>query len=765
MIVLDIPAVLQIENEAFSSPWTEEDIKSVLRRSGGFGKVAVDNAGKILGFIIYEVRANSARIWDIAVAKRAQRNRIGELLVREAASRKKAVVAVMSQSNTGAVSFFDKLGFSRSVDVPGFFDANDSAKCMVLAEQNITNNQLNQFIQAHPELANVRLADGPAFNESGRVDENNRPKPADDRSPTDMEKKIGELGEFAERYPNKTQRIRESPIPPFEVSDRDSINAIRNVLQKNEVGSIVILGEAGSGKTKLVDGFIYEMTKGAFPELAPNTPIFEVDAATLGADTKYVGQTEKRVKEIMTAADKMPIILFIDEVHTIAGVGTSMYDKNDFFERIKTYLADGRIRIIGTSTEYEFNEAFASRTAVYGRFERRIKTPMTDEQVLQAIDGWTARFKKPQIPPELARRLLDLSNRFDAVGAQPRKVGKLIDAMYARMLIERRNGTVPTLADVISAAKRSYQLDDVYFDKSLRQAKVNGMKAALGARFVGREAIIDRLVDYSKQSFVNLSGEETPKVRLLFAGPKGTGKTEMAIEYADYLGFGKKVIEMSGYSRQGGKSSEDLMREISLHVSSNPTAVLIFDEFEKASPEVQNRLLTAFSKGFFYVKESSAQDTGSGTSIRVSLRNTNIVLTTNAAQDYVARGGVDDAGIRRAAISEGFSEFVIDRLQEAMAFPAPDSRESFRKILSDEFDRFVKKYDSTPGNKPLSAQGKDELIDSLVAKHYKEGMGESPRAALADLARQFNSTVADAEFSADDGVAACDYLTAVFRSL
>jgi len=86
MILRDIPAVLQIEQEAFSSPWTEEDIRSVLRRNGGIGKVAVDNAGKILGFIIYEVRGNSARIWDIAVPERAQRSGIGELLVREGRS-------------------------------------------------------------------------------------------------------------------------------------------------------------------------------------------------------------------------------------------------------------------------------------------------------------------------------------------------------------------------------------------------------------------------------------------------------------------------------------------------------------------------------------------------------------------------------------------------------------------------------------------------------------------------------------------------------
>jgi ATP-dependent Clp protease ATP-binding subunit ClpA len=537
--------------------------------------------------------------------------------------------------------------------------------------------------------------------------------------------------------------------PPFEVSDREAIDRIRESLTAKEVGSVVILAEAGSGKSELVKGFAYEVGLGRFPELPPETAIFELTAATLGAGTSLVGQSEERIKEITDVADKgIPIILFLDEVHSFTGIGTSRDNSNDFFERIKPYLADGRIKIIGTSTEYEFDKAFAGRTAVYGRFERYIKPPLSLEGQIAAVKGWLKRYDKPEMSEQAIRMAIELSDRFDPVGSQPRKVGKLLDKMYARMTMEARDGDIATVEDVILSAKRKYQLNDIHFDRNIQRQKVGSLVTELSSKFTGREKQIARLEEFTIQSFVRSSGTERPNFRLFFAGGAGTGKTDLAKSYAEYMGFKHQIIEMSSYGASSTKSPEDMMRDIASAVRKDGTMVLILDETDKASLEAQNRLLTALWEGFFYIKEQSGAADKSGTTVRVSLRNVKFIMTGNVGEKFA---GGPESQLREQIINEGkISEYFLSRMQEILHFSPVTEGSEFERILNYNLDKLIARHESTPGNEviEIAPEQRRILIDGL-AKKYANQPGVGVRNALNDLEAVFNSVIARTRFSLD----------------
>ncbi len=762
----DLEAITEIERQSFSEPSSEDELLRELSkdRTGG---IVFERNGKVIGFLIYSAYYRSFHIENIAVHPGARRQGIARKMFEKLEydlhhenSERHYVTAIVRESNSGARAFLKELRWQEPLPLKNYFPGSQEAAYALV------KTRYRRDIPAE-NMRNILISTGYLLESAIESNPDEKVEEQRKQAPSELSKKSRgpvtnpALKKLAERYTNLTAKVTQD-APPFEITDQLAANSIRMALQRREVGSVVILAEAGSGKTELVKSFVWELAQGRYPELAKDTPIFQVDAGSLSAGTKFSGEFEERVKEITDAAAKMPIVLFIDEVHSLSGQGTHSQNSNDFWEHLKPSLADGRIRVIGTSTEQEFNAAYAGRTAVYARFEQHKKQPLTRAEVVGAINLWNQRFGIPALPQPLCERLYDLSEQFDAFGAQPRKVAKLVDYLHAKRSIEGRSEQPVSIEEIHAAAQAKYQVDPVQFDPQKMREKIERLRETLNSRFVGRADATEALYQGTKQSFVRMPGDQKADMIMMLMGPRGTGKTEFAKAYAEHMGFRSRLIEMNAYSRSGGKLGEQLMQEIAEAVRFNSQAVIILDEIEKADRSIQDRLLAAFQDGSFYVTEKTSSGDLKGTSIRVSLRNVKILLTTNAGQDYIAQGGTDPYDMREAGIREGLSEFLVDRVQGVLPFAPAMDRDAFARIVTEHLQRQINAYESVPGNPPLAVEARDRLIAEIVQKHWR-GARTSPRAALSEVDARLKSAITDALYDrAGTGVGPCDLLYVKF---
>ncbi len=766
LIRRDVDAVLEIERQSFQEPWSREMLVSVLSKKSTIGFVA-KHKGKVVGFAIYSLYRNSIHLENLAVhssyrRKGVARSMLSRIQERLGEQNRQFATVIVRESNFGAQTMLKSAGWQAPLKLKKFYTTSKDAALVFVHSVD--------KLPVHYALAKELLVLAGVSTESAiegdpdaSIEEQKALPPAARSKKSRGSTTPPEVAQLAERYTNLTVSISQDE-PPFELTDTRGANAIRMALQRREVGSVVILAEAGTGKTELVKSFVWQMAQGQYPELASDTPIFQIDAGSLSANTSLVGQIEGRIKEFTDAAAKAPLILFIDEIHSLSGQGTHSANSNDVWEYLKPHLADGRIRIIGTSTEQEFNAAYAGRTAVYSRFEQYKKPPLSRAEAVAAINLWAKRFGIEELPQPLCERLYDLSEQFDAIGAQPRKVAKLVDYLHAKRSIEDRTEQPISFEEVHAAAQEKYQLDPAQFDQQKMRQKIEGLRAAMSARFVDRAPAIEALYQATKQSSVRLPGDQKADMIMLLMGPRGTGKTEFAKAYAENMGYRSRLIEMNAYSRTGGRSSEDLMQEIAEAVRANSQAVIILDEIEKADRATQDRLLAAFQEGAFYVTEKTSSGDQKGTSIRVSLRNVKILLTTNAGQDYITGGGSDPYQMREAGIRDGLSELLVDRIQGVLPFTPAMDRDAFARILTEHLQRQIQAYEAVPGNPPLAVEDRDQLIAEIVQKHWR-GTGTSPRAAISEVDARLKGAVTDALYEhGGTGVGPCDLLYVRFGS-
>jgi ATP-dependent Clp protease ATP-binding subunit ClpA/ribosomal protein S18 acetylase RimI-like enzyme len=809
MAETDVPAVVKdIEDYSFNEPWKESDFLKILKNPAMEAVVATAN-GAIVGYAVlaHSERGRASTIfWSLAVHPAHRGRNVGTQLLRysESSAAERGSVNMMASlssetSKAGAFDFLQKSGWTHTDSSAGTETfvlkfspqpkPDATAKTSKAPNQPASAPQSNEGKPEVPSAIEIGLPTDKSTEPSAPASRRERNRAASEtktsgnssarqnavtnisegkidpeiarRRSDAIAKREKEYGKVASRYVDLVARAHVG-IPPFAVTDRSAIDAIREGLLAREVGSVVILAEAGTGKTELVKGFAYEVGMGMFPEIPPETAIFEISPGALGAGTSLRGQSEERVKELTDLVDKQgkKVILFMDEVHSIGGQGTSLGDNNDFFEQIKPYLADGRIRIIGTSTEYEFNQAFAGRTAVYARFARYLKPPLTLEMQIQSVQGWLKRYDKPEMSESVIRLAIELSDRFDPVGSQPRKVAKLLDKLFARFEMDGKDVSKISEADIIQAAKRNYQVDDVHFDRAIQRDRVGRLTSELSAKFTNRERQIARLEEFTVQSFVKSSGTERPNFRLFFAGGAGTGKTDLAKAYAEFMGFRHQIIEMASFGNSSGKNPEDLMREIAAAVRKDGSMVLILDETDKASLEAQNRLINALYEGFFYVQEQNGAGDKNGTTIRVSMRNVKVIMTGNVGEKY---SGDSEAELREQILAERkVSEYVLSRVQEVLHFKPIESQSDFQRIIQTNLEKLIARHHATAGNEELEFPEADRkrLINELVKK-YAGVVGVGVRNALAELEFKFNSLVARARFATDGN--GCEMLRLVFE--
>ena len=386
------------------------------------------------------------------------------------------------------------------------------------------------------------------------------------------------------------------------------------VLARTQKANPILLGEAGVGKTAIVEALAWRVSNGVVPPILRGKRIIELQMGQLMSGTSLRGQFEERITQIVREATEAPdVILFIDEIHTIVGAGGD--GAQDAAQILKPALARGDVDCIGATTQDEFNHFIRKDPALERRFSPVLIGELSDDATLRVLQAVAPRIAAKhsaggftlEFDAESLKVAVNLTNRYVKDRQQPDKAIDAIDIAAAGAVIGGRNRVT---ADDVAAVVSEWTGIQVQRMSEDDRSRFNRMEQVLGAKVVGQDAAVKALSQRVRAAMAGVKAGNRPVGVFLFLGPSGVGKTSLAKELAHFLFDNPDALlrfDMSEYheahtvanligaprgyidSGQGGALSEGLRR--------NANSVVLLDEIEKAHPDVMNIFLGVFDEG------------------------------------------------------------------------------------------------------------------------------------------------------------------------
>jgi ATP-dependent Clp protease ATP-binding subunit ClpC len=511
------------------------------------------------------------------------------------------------------------------------------------------------------------------------------------------------------------------------------IRAVARTLVRNKKNNPLLLGDAGVGKTAVVEGLALAIAEGNAPPPLQGRRIFQVEIGTLLAGTSLRGQFEERLVGILDEARTAPgIIIFIDEIHTIVGAGDTIDSNLDAANILKPALSRGELVCIGATTHEEYRKAIAQDAALDRRFRTIDIGEPTPEQtltILTNVQSQYAMHHKAQIMPEALQAAVTLSGKYILNRYQPDKALDLLDEACARVVIHgdaARIVTAQTVAEVL-ADWTGIPLAEVTEDERNKYLR---MEDDLRARVIGQDHAVQVVCRTIRANRAGLADPKRPVGALLFLGPSGVGKTELAKALAAFL-FGSEDallrLDMSefhdehtvarligappGYkdSGRGGQLTEALRRR--------PYSVVLLDEVEKAAPEVFDVFLQVFDDGRLTDARGATVDA----------RHAVWIMTSNIGTGQANRPGVGFTSETRhtqnfqAALKKFFRPEFLDRLDDIVVFQ-PLTRETLLKVI----ELTLRDLYARLAEQGLTLQLSAEAIDLILTHGHDPANGARP---------------------------------------
>jgi ATP-dependent Clp protease ATP-binding subunit ClpA len=584
------------------------------------------------------------------------------------------------------------------------FSEADSHAVSMLAEQDIEKLDVTSFIaHGRRKVPEVRHLEGAGGGEG-------EGKPA-----------ANPLKQFCV---NLNERAKAGKIDPL-IGRTAELERTIQVLARRRKNNPLYLGDAGVGKTAIVEGLAKAIVEGAVPDLLKPCVIHALDMGALVAGTRYRGDFEERLKGVIdNLRDTPDAILFIDEIHTVIGAGAVSGGAMDASNILKPALANGELRCIGSTTHQEYRQAFGKDRAFARRFQTiEVGEPTVEETVL-ILEGLRPQYEAHHgitYTHEALDAAARLSARYINERFLPDKAIDVVDEAGAASRLADPGGVVglPQVETVIARMARIPP-------KSVSAEETQNLKSLasdLKERIFGQDPAIDAISSVIKLNRAGLGAPNKPVGCFLFSGPTGVGKTELAKQLAEVLGVQFLRFDMSEYSEAHtvsrligappgyvGFDQEGLLTGA---VSRSPHVVLVLDELEKAHPQIFNILLQ--------VMDNASLTDNNGK--KADFRNVVLVLTTNAGAREAAKSSVGFSapgveGKVSEALSRIFPPEFRNRLDGSVVF-APLSRPVILQVV----DKFVRELAAQLQSRDVTLTITSELREWLGNEGYKPEFG------------------------------------------
>ncbi|EAI8930813.1 AAA family ATPase [Campylobacter coli] len=518
---------------------------------------------------------------------------------------------------------------------------------------------------------------------------------------------------------NLTLLARKGKIDPL-IGRKFELERIIQILSRRKKNNPILIGEAGVGKTAIVEGLALAIAEKKVPKNLQNAKIFSLDIAGLLSGTKYRGDFEKRIKEVLEGLQKLPnTILFIDEIHTIVGAGATGESHTDFSNLLKPALSNGTLKCIGATTFMEYKNTFDKNKALSRRFAKiNVDEPSQEEafQILQGLKSKYEDFHKIKISDEVLQQAVVWGKKFFSDKYLPDSAIDLIDELGASYVLKaktKKNADIKDLEQVLAKMTHHHKMFEFDQNKALMNLSLN-----LKAKIFGQDEVIDKLVATLKQSFAGFKNLNTPRGVFLFTGSSGVGKTELCKVLAEFLGLNLERFDMSEYAEKhsiskligspAGYVGYEDGGLLSNAVRKNPFSLILFDEIEKAHPDLSNTFLQIF--------DNAELTDNSG--LKADFKNTIIIMTSNLGLKESNELGFLSKNEEKSnrAIKDFFAPEFINRIDKILHFNDLDDT-VLVKIIQKELDEISKNLK----NIQLVADEKAKLY--LAKKAYNKEFG------------------------------------------
>ncbi|EGG1781683.1 AAA family ATPase [Campylobacter coli] len=516
-----------------------------------------------------------------------------------------------------------------------------------------------------------------------------------------------------------TLLAQKGKIDPL-IGRKFELERIIQILSRRKKNNPILIGEAGVGKTAIVEGLALVIAEKKVPKNLQNAKIFSLDIAGLLSGTKYRGDFEKRIKEVLEGLQKLPnAILFIDEIHTIVGAGATGESHTDFSNLLKPALSNGTLKCIGATTFMEYKNTFDKNKALSRRFAKiNVDEPSQEEafQILQGLKSKYEDFHKIKISDEVLQQAVVWGKKFFSDKYLPDSAIDLIDELGASYVLKaktKKNADIKDLEQVLAKMTHHHKMFEFDQNKALMNLSLN-----LKAKIFGQDEVIDKLVATLKQSFAGFKNLNTPRGVFLFTGSSGVGKTELCKVLAEFLGLNLERFDMSEYAEKhsiskligspAGYVGYEDGGLLSNAVRKNPFSLILFDEIEKAHPDLSNTFLQIF--------DNAELTDNSG--LKVDFKNTIIIMTSNLGLKESNELGFLSKNEEKSnrAIKDFFAPEFINRIDKILHFNDLDDT-VLVKIIQKELDEISKNLK----NIQLVADEKAKLY--LAKKAYNKEFG------------------------------------------
>ena len=546
--------------------------------------------------------------------------------------------------------------------------------------------------------------------------------------------------EILEEYTiNLTQLARNEKLEPV-IGRTKEIDDIINVLAKRFKANVLMVGDPGVGKTAIAEGIANAIVNEEVPDFLLDHELYSLEIGSLLAGSKYRGDFEEKVKHVLQALTvKKKAILFIDEAHTMQGAGGSTSGAVDFSNMIKPAITKGNLKVIASTTWEEYYESFEKDRALMRRFYRVSIDEPSHDSTVRILRGLSTRlndFHNVSISEEAIEAAVESADRYIHDRKNPDKSIDLLDAACAKQrVLENKNAVITKQLIYDQVEKFTGVPADKMSGDNLD--RIHQLDANVKDKLYGQDETVDKVLERVYVSFAGIGNDKKPVASFLFLGPTGTGKTELAKLLSKNLEMPLLKYDMSEYGEkhsvsgligpppgyvgfsdsqvQGGRLISDL--------SKNPHSIMLFDEVEKAHPDIFNIFLQILDEG---------RITGSNGK-EVSCKNTIIIMTSNLGsadneRNNIGFGALEKTDEDEKALKQFFKPEFRNRLDMVCKFNKLDTL-AIKKIVIKFLDE-VKKPLLEKHNITLNLS--ESAVDYLAAKGYDSKMGARPLARKID---------------------------------